>query len=91
MLDRTVELDGLVRNLAVERNVRAEYQLQGLDIPETLTDRIENMENRVRRLVRGELKAKLAELSARKEALTPAEIKLQAIDADIAELRKKLA
>lgn len=91
MPDRTAELYGLIRNLAVERTIRAEYKLQNLEVPELITDRIENLESRVRRMVRGELKAKLAELRARKEALTPAEVKLQEVDAAIGELEKKLA
>jgi len=89
--DRTANLTDLIREVAGYKLVRNEYETLGLTVPEDILDRIDSLTNRVKRIVRGELKAKLAELKARKEALTPAEVKLQKVDNEIAELEKQLA
>lgn len=89
--DRTANLTELIREVAGVKLVRNEYETLGLTVPEDILDRIDSLTNRVKRIVRGELKAKLAGLKARKEALTPAEVKLQKVDNEIQELEKQLA
>jgi hypothetical protein len=89
--DRVANISELIRLVAEAKLVRNEYESMGLGVPEELLDRIDSLTGRVKRIVRGELKAKLAELKARKEALTPAEVKLQKVDNEIAELEKQLS
>lgn len=89
--DRTMTLDELIRQRMDAKLLCNGYEELSLDVPEPVQERVENLENRIKRIVRGELKAKLAALEAQAEALKPNDVKLAEAQAAITALKAKLA
>lgn len=89
--DRTVNLEELMLQLSNAKGIRSGFEGLGLDVPENVQERVESLENRIKRVVRGELKGKLVELEARAEALKPSDVKLAETVAQIAALKAKLS
>jgi len=89
-MSKAIDLEGLdflFLEVGRLKSIRDGYEAAELPVPQRVEDTLDSIQGRIRRMIRGEVKARMAELTAQAEALTPNDVKLAKITEEIERLK----